>query len=306
MTRCISALSAYGRAQGLTVRFVCWDVMRSWVIDMIKYTSPWASGVPGNSLNQRDAGYGAIGKDLLGYKQLFSNRRSQGLFRAADGPAVERTWLWSAAKNSSSGSVKMVATQTSYGRLIGKRGVKFHGGAVLVVDETMWKPQADIQEMQDFHLRYRRKDGRVSSAGSWSKDVGRWKPIGMMFVNQQGITQYIKHVKKRVGSLKAGWIPALFHYASLCRGSIGRLQQWILGQSVKAGGFGGNMDVTGNGFIYADNTAHHSRAIRTSAAELCRDKQGKNLNRFARYRLERLIKQFNSGSIPKPILQATA
>ena len=297
--RTINGLKAFDKARGLTVKFIAHDVMRAWVKDMMKYTAPWADNTPGLGLAQRDVGRGAVGKDLLGHKELFKNTRRTGVFREADGPAIERHWMWSTASRSK--KTTMAATQTGYSQYAGKRGAKLVGGAILVIDEYMWRPEASMSEMEEFHKKYRNSRGRTTAAGSWSKDVGRWKPMGLMFVNKDRIQSYMHSVQKRVGSLKAGWLPALYHYASLSNGSVGKITQWIGRQSVRAGSFGGTMSDRGDGSIFSANTAHHSRAIRRDTVLYAQKKQERSMKAFGEKRVQRLCDQFNSGQ--KPVAQ---
>jgi hypothetical protein len=176
--------------------------------------------------------------------------------------------------------------------------MKFRGGAILVIDEYLWKPEAGIPEMEAWHKKFRRKDGRVTSAGSWDHNIGRWRPMGLMFVNQAKIVEYMKYVQRRVGSLKAGWLPAIDHYARLSRGSAGRFTGWIKGQAVKAGGATGNMDESGNGYLTAENTSHHAHAIRNDTVAYSA-KHIEKIMKFSRNginkRLQRLVDQFNDG-----------
>ena len=251
LTQTMNALAQFGKAEGLTVQFVCWDVMRAIMLDMIKRTAPWTNkGVVGTYAAQKKTGQGAVRNDL---DRAF-----------ADSDKVVKF---------DRNGVTMVRVKET--------------GAVFPIDSALWSP-----DIKDRHLSVRNSKGRVP------------RQKRQAWVSGKDLSVYRKAVQARVGSLKAGWIPALYHFASLCRGSVGRLPQWILRQSVKAGGFGGNMRADGNGSIYSENTAHHSDAIRKDTVGWVVRYNGKNLNKFSKFRIQRLCDQFNNGKIPKPILQA--
>ena len=253
LTQTMNALAQFGKAEGLTVQFVCWDVMRAIMLDMVKRTAPWAGdGVVGTYFQQRKTGQGAVEHDL---DRAFAN---------AD----------KVVKFDKNGATMLRVKES---------------GAVFAVDASKWNP-----DIKTYHLSVRNGMGRVP------------RQKRQAWVSFKALSGYRKSVQSRVGSLKAGWIPALYHYAGLCRGSVGRGFQWVLRQSLKAGSYGGTMRADGNGAIFAENTAHHSFAIRKDAVDWVIAFNGKNLNKFSRYRIQRLCDQFNNGKTPKPILQAAA
>jgi len=255
LMKTISGLAAMGKSTGLTARFLCWDVMRAWCLDMVKRTAPWAGeGTLGTYAAQKKAGFGAVQKDI---DRAFARNEKRTV------AAWERD---------------------------GTRFVKIkESGVVFSVPGELWEP--DIEQR---HKRLRTAKGRVP------------RQQRQAWVDPQKLKEYTKAVQSRVGALKAGWIPSLYHYASLSRGSTGRLPQWILGQGKKMGGYSGNMSDNGNGSISAENTAPHSKAIRRDTVEYSRKLQQKNLERFGKVRIQRLCDQFNGGKTPKAELRSAA
>lgn len=81
-------------------------------------------------------------------------------------------------------------------------------GQTYGVDRNLYRPSATMQEMEAHHLKYRGKNGRTTTAGSYSRDIGRWRFVDRMVVNKQSLQQYMKLVKARVGLMKAAWTPA--------------------------------------------------------------------------------------------------
>lgn len=175
----------------------------------------------------------------------------------------------------------------------GRRFVKNkETGAVIVVDAKNDMMNADAMAMKNLHLKYRNRKGRVKHNGN------------QVWVKKSMFSKYVKSVQERVGSLKAGWINALNRYAALSNGSLGRIPNWIKSQSVKAGSYGGNMNSTGNGMIYATNDAHHWQAIRSDTVTETMKLREKDLRGMAMKRLSRLVNQFNSGNNPQASLRA--
>lgn len=280
--RTINGLKAFDKARGLTVKFIAHDAMRAWVKDMMKYTAPWANGTPGTGLKQRGAGHAAVVFDLLGGRRA-AGAKTIGAFGVIDEAKIGRTFD---------------------DKLSGHPIVVLKSGAVFGVDRALFRPDASQDEMHKHHVSLRGKNGRVSQAGSRDRKVGRWKFINKMFVRKPVLESYIESVKARVGSLKAGWLPALYHYAALSNGSVGRIPQWISGQAIRAGSFGGNMSDRGDGSIFSVNTAHHSRAIRRDTVLYAQKKQERSMKAFGEKRVQRLCDQFNAGQ--RPVAQTKA
>lgn len=285
LQRTLQGLRAFDKAQGLDVRFICFDLMRAWVLDMVKYSAPWGGGsAPGNSKAQRNTGQAAITFDLFGGSKMHG-RKTLGAFGIYDDAKVAKTFN---------------------DKLSGHPIIVLKSGAVFGMDKALFRPEANEVEMHQHHMALRGKNGRVSQAGARDRRVGRWKFFDKMFVRKATAMSYLKSVQDRVGTLKAGWLPALYRYASLSNGSQGRLPQWIKRQSIPSGGSSGMMDATGNGAIYAWNTAPHSRAIRESQVTFTQRKQENSMRRFGAKRIQRLCDQFNAGRVPTPLLKSAA
>jgi len=62
------------------------------------------------------------------------------------------------------------------------------------------------EEMAAHHNAHRTKNGRVSTAGDETRDIGRWVARNTMFVPQRAFNRYQKEVQEGVGRLKAGWV----------------------------------------------------------------------------------------------------
>jgi len=92
---------------------------------------------------------------------------------------------------------------------------------VIGVEKHLYRPHASIAEMYAVHQRSRsRATGRVSTAGSLDHTRGRWSFIDRMVVGKDSADRYLKHIVKRVGLMKAGWVPAILRLG-------GSVPKWV-------------------------------------------------------------------------------
>lgn len=131
----------------------------------------------------REQGEAAIVRDLMG------GRRRAGIFAPMDPAMLAR--FESVASKREPEAIRLFVTKR---------------GDVYGVDRALYRPNASVQEMRDHHLQYFR-NGRMSSAGGRTRDVGRWKFIDKMVVAVQAMQAYVASVFGRVGKLASGWIP---------------------------------------------------------------------------------------------------
>lgn len=80
-------------------------------------------------------------------------------------------------------------------------------GRVYGVEKTFFKPNASVDEMRAHHKQYY-VNGRRTRAGTYARDVGRWRFIDKMTVTKAAMNRYLKYVYARVGMSKAGWVAA--------------------------------------------------------------------------------------------------
>lgn len=172
------------------------DEARLLTRDAVRYTPPFgASPIRESWAEQRKAGEAAIRRELLGGKT--GKTRHSGIFLVAADHMLKN--------KPSEKTVRLFATKD---------------GKVYGVDRQLFRPNASIAEMEAHHKRYRLADGRVTSAGTGDRTVGRWKFIDKMVVSKAAMDRYLKHVFKKVGQAKSGW--------SLAANGVGlALPNWI-------------------------------------------------------------------------------
>lgn len=79
-------------------------------------------------------------------------------------------------------------------------------GTVYGVDQASFIQNADVSTLQTAHFKARGKRGRVTSAGSRTRDVGRWKWIDATVTQEESVKAYIKERQWFVGQGKGGWL----------------------------------------------------------------------------------------------------
>lgn len=170
--------------------------------DALKLTPPFGNAPIKESIDtQLTVGRVAIHRDLLGGRGGAWSDPKRGIFRSIP-PAV----AGSAEVSALSGMVKLFVRKD---------------GTVYGTDRQLYRPGASMAEMRAHHQAHRRADGRVTSAGARSRDVGRWKFISQMVVNPGEIDSYLKQVYALVGTGKAGWIPAIKGLGAKLKASLG-------------------------------------------------------------------------------------
>lgn len=181
-------------------------------------TKPRGSGL---STKAKQQGENAIKSDLFG------GRRRSGARYASIG-------LFQRIGNSTIQPPKRERTETAAVRL------GWESSKTIRIYWKFWRPSASVAEMNNFHLRYRNKYGRVPFVSQ--STIGRWKVQDQMWISNDTADNYLRWVQSRVGWSKAG-----FASAALACGI--RIPAWVRRHAPKAGtssvNFGANPYVIG-------------------------------------------------------------
>jgi hypothetical protein len=105
-------------------------------------------------------------------------------------------------------------------------------GRVYAVEDTFFKPNASLEEMRAHHKKYF-KNGRRTRAGSFTRDIGRWRFIDKMTVGKGVMAKYLKWIFQRVGMSKAGWVKAGSNF-----GKVRGIPAWVGRHVAAAKGLG--------------------------------------------------------------------
>lgn len=157
--------------------------------DAMKLTPPMGDAPITETLDvQRAIGERAIKRDLLGGRDGAWTDPKAGIFTA-----LKQSFIESAEFGKVDDTVKLWVTKS---------------GDVYGVEKSLYRPNASFSEMREHHKKHRRKDGRVTSAGAHTRNIGRWKFANRMVVSKETFGWYIKDVFARVFTAKSGWVYA--------------------------------------------------------------------------------------------------
>jgi len=161
---------------------------KGFVKDIVGITPP-SMGKANKASHER--GKMSITSDLLGLKgNRDKHQRTAGVFVVLDDGLLAAN----AAQSPNGTTVRLFVKK---------------GGIVYGCDRQFYRPNASTGEMYAHHQSLRRKsDGRVTTAGGATRDVGRFRFINQMVVSRSAYLRYEKWIHQRVGILAAGFNPA--------------------------------------------------------------------------------------------------
>lgn len=148
---------------------------RSLARKLLEITPPAGNGISGSAALER------------GFKKLSSD--ADRVFWVRSASVVARD-----AKRAPGGiTVQLFATKT---------------GRVYGTDSARFQPNASVEQMKAHHQQYFR-NGRMTRAGTFTRDIGRWKFVEAMVVSPTAMQRYLEDRKRDVGGLMGGWVPLL-------------------------------------------------------------------------------------------------
>lgn len=157
---------------------------RGSMLDIIAITPPGSegallkSGKKGEGAIER--GRAAIRRDLLG------GRKRAGIFMALDDGLINS-------------ALNTGLYQTENVRLFVRKD-----GTVYGTERSLFRPEASIAEMDAHHHKYW-KNGRMTSAGSRDRTIGRWRFVDKMVVRKSTMESYLNYLYDRIGIMAGGW-----------------------------------------------------------------------------------------------------
>ena len=86
-------------------------------------------------------------------------------------------------------------------------------------EKSYFRPDASMTDMRSFHKKFF-VNGKMSSAGSRDRTIGRWKFLDKMFVSESTMNAYKESVLKKVGIAKAGWASCALKLKKVNKGSL--------------------------------------------------------------------------------------
>lgn len=177
-------------AVSLNARLLC--------VELARRTQPF-----GANDKAKKTGEKAITRDLIGGRSSSAvhSRRRRGIL-AAIGSSMDE-----------SGGFSWYKTGDNVRLFVGKDGFAYG------TEKTMFRPDATGSEIRAFHKK-NFVNGKMSSAGSRDKTIGRWKFLDKMFVSEAALTDYLKKTIEKVGISKAGWANCALQLRKINKGKL--------------------------------------------------------------------------------------
>jgi len=193
-------LNDYAEIRNVTIPDAVHLNARLLCVELARRTQPF-----GDKASSKLSGEKAITRDLIG--RGGSGKVRAGIFASLPSKIVEYE---------KSENVRLFVTKN---------------GDVYGTDKFHIRPNASLSEMRGFH-KTQFANGKMSSAGGKTKDVGRWKFIDKMFVPKQTLEEYTKLVKDKVGISKAGWASCALKLKKIIAGQQTRgIPSWVVRQT---------------------------------------------------------------------------
>lgn len=174
--------------------------------DGMRFTPPFGNAPITESFTvQRKAGENAIITDIVGGgPNAFKSNPKAGIFVVLPSAMVNDS-----ERRKRSGNVFVFADKS--GRAYG-------------VDQEHWKVDAPISELLEHHKKMRSpRTGRVTSAGSRTRDVGRWRFLDKLIIRDTQFEKVKKVLFASVGIAKSAWVLPLSYLGKASRG----IPAWI-------------------------------------------------------------------------------
>jgi len=93
-------------------------------------------------------------------------------------------------------------------------------------DKTFYKPDASKSELRNIH-KSKFTNGKMSSAGGRTRDVGRWKFIEKYIVNANTLDSYVDDQIKKVGWAKAAWAACARELRQVTGSATRGIPRWV-------------------------------------------------------------------------------
>jgi len=107
------------------------------------------------------------------------------------------------------------------------------------------------------HMRYRNRRGNVRYKAVTMKTIGQVKITNQFYLRKRDFEKYRKEQVKKVGRLKAGWLPAADYYAGKAKAAPVSAA-WIRKNAQREGSVQDAMDIDGSGFLMATNAVPYA------------------------------------------------
>lgn len=173
------------RAVEVEFKAQCKGLIRN-VIDI---TPPAGKG--GGGTKAKNMGRSAIRRDLIGYGGFARHQKRAGIFTVLSDSLIDSA-LETGAYARTGENVRLWVRKD---------------GTVYGTQRHFFRPDASMSEMREHHKRFF-KNGEMSAAGAYTREIGRWKWIDQMVVRSSTYNRYLKSQERKVGLYAAAWRPS--------------------------------------------------------------------------------------------------
>jgi len=236
----------YAKARQKTMPEVLRINARLLAVELAHRTQPY-----GKEDSVKKVGESAVARDLLGGKKRY------GIFSPIS-PSIEN-----GMEEYSTGNIRLFVKKD---------------GTVYGTDRAHILNSASAGTLRGIH-REAFQNGKMSSAGSRTRDIGRWKFINKYFVPASVLSSYVASAQAKVGLAKSGWAACAKQLKGAVKGSPTRgIPRWVT-RHLGDFGFGyiqDNADKADNPSITLTNTCRYADKVcpeNTRAAAVAMVKQ---------------------------------
>jgi hypothetical protein len=168
---------------------------------------------------------------------------------------------------------------------------KTRTGAIIGVDRAHYNPDGNQTMMAAHHQANRNKsNGRVTRAGAFTRDIGRWKFINRQVVPPGAIKRYAASVVfPKLGTMKAGWV------LPEKSGLKTKMPAWVAktrGRVPNASDYTDQMNMFAIGFLRLENLVPYA-ARQSGLVRIELQKRQRDLLRKSGRQLELEVAKFN-------------
>ena len=193
-------MKRYADAKNISIPDAVMLNARLLCVELARRTQPF-----GASDSSKKAGEAAITRDLLG--KSGGGKARAGLFSPISAVMSDAVFY------KKSTNVRLFVSKD---------------GNVYGTDRSHFLPDATESTLRAFHKK-NFVNGRMSSAGGRTKNIGRWKFLDRLFVDAATLNNYLDATLKKVGIAKSGWASCAMQLKKINKGRLtAGIPKWVL------------------------------------------------------------------------------
>lgn len=173
--------------------------------------------------------------------------------------------------------------------------VKDGVGPIFLVEGMKWGRSWSAAAVAKVHEENRDPStGRTKSIAGSNEKVGNWNVSRRNIAKRSSVRKHIANTKKKVGQMKAGWLPALNHFARMSKAST-TAPPWVIAQKKQMGSYIDTVTPGGSGTLTLINNVDYWPAAKKELLEgLVTSIAKKRMNNPNTWRrLDKITERFN-------------